>query len=104
MNFEEKSANYLIIDNFLDTFNTISREDLSGARENGEHLADISLRPDLEIRQDMMTWLLGMDKEGDDSSSIRKIARSLSDFKEHLNGVSQAGEGDRSLRVDKEYI
>ena len=103
MNFEEKSANYLIIDNFLDNFN-ISREDVSGARENGEHLAHETLRPDLETRQDMMTWLLGMEQEGDDSSSIRKIARTLSDFKERLNGVSQAGEGDRSLRVDKEYI
>ena len=94
----------MIIDNFLDTFNNISREDLSGARANGEDLANMTLRPDLETRQDMMTWLLGMEKEGDDYSAIRKIARTLSDFKENLNGVSQAGEGDRSLRVDKEYI
>ena len=54
--------------------------------------------PDLDYRQDMMTWMLGITGEGEDS--LRKIARQISKFKSELNGVSQVGEGDRSLRVD----
>ena len=104
LNFEEKSANYLIIDNFLEAFNNMSKEDLSGARDNGQHLANMALRPEVEVRQDMMTFLLGMDQEGEDSSFIRKIARNVSNFKGNLNNVSQEGVGDRSLRVDKEYF
>lgn len=104
MNFEEKSANYLVIDNFLETFNNMSKEEILGARENGEYLARNSLHPESAVRQDMMAWLLGMDKEGADLSSIRHVARNLSDFKGKLNSVSQEGEGDRSLRVDKEYF
>ena len=61
LNFEEKSANYLVIDNFLETFNNMSKEDLLGARENGQIFADMALKPEFEYRQDMMTWLLDME-------------------------------------------
>ena len=93
----------MVIDNFLETFD-LSREDLSGARDNGQHFADLAGGPELKVRQDMMTWLLGMEQEGEDSSFIRKIAGHVSSFKGNLNSISQEGEGDRSLRVDKEYL
>ena len=50
----------------------------------------------------MITWLLGMTEEGEDTPNLRKIARSVSKFKSELNDVSQVGEGDKSLRVDSE--
>ena len=50
-----------------------------------------------------MTWLLGMEKQGEELSSLRKIASNLTNFKLNLNGISQNDKGDRSLRVDKEY-
>ena len=52
----------------------------------------------------MMTWLQGMQEEGEDLRSIRKIAGDLSNFKLIFNDLSQKGKGDRSLQVDKEYI
>ena len=103
MNLEEESANYVIIDNFLEHFE-LSREDILEARNEGEYLAYHALRPELvDTRQDMITWLLGMTEEGEDMPYLRKIATSVSKFKSELNDVSQLGEGgDRSLRVDSE--
>ena len=91
----------MIIDNFLETFNNMSREDISGAQENAKHLAGMALQRGVEIRQDMLTWLVGMDCDAEHSSSMCKLVENVSAFKGTLNGVSQEGKGDRSLRVDK---
>ena len=93
----------MIIDDFLETFG-LSKDDLAGARGEGEHFAGLGLRGDLEVRQDMMTWLLDIEQEGEHCSSLRKIASAVSNSKGNLNSKSQEGKGERSLRVDKEYF
>ena len=49
-----------------------------------------------------MMWLKGMNDEGKDIPTLRKIAQTMTKFKSELNDISQVEGGDRSLRVDKE--
>ena len=65
----------MIIDNFLEHFE-LSKEDILEARNEGEKLTPYVLEPDLDTRQDMITWLLGMTEEKEDMHVpyLRKLA------------------------------
>ena len=73
LNMHEKGPDYLVIDNFLEYFG-LDKEGLLGARNEGQTLSDAVLARSQYARQDMITWLKGMDDSGEDIPELRKIA------------------------------
>ena len=54
-------------------------------------MAEETMKPELQNRQDLMLWFKGLTEGEDGIPTLRAIARSMANFRSELNDASQAG-------------
>ena len=96
------------MDNFASFFD-FDKTDLLGARSEAEKLSKDGCDTDQNARDgarcDTIVWLPSHNTAvGDTNPSLKKIQRTMEEFSMELNIVSQTGNGDRNLQVDKEEL
>ena len=80
----------MIIDNFFEHFG-LDNETINGTVEVASLLAEETMKPELQNRQDLMLWFKGLTEGEDGIPTLRAIARSMANFRSELNDASQAG-------------
>ena len=88
-----KGPDYLIIDNFEETFPDLEKKDLIDARSEAEILAgDVCGSQDDNVayaRCDNLIWLRNLDTHGDHQlPEFSKIAKAMAAFRLNLNTLS----------------
>ena len=86
-----KGPDFLIIDNFAETFE-LEKTDLMNARREAEDIKKSACKNQIAgayARCDYLVWLNNFDSQGDNLPAFRKIYQQMKALKPILNEISQ---------------
>ena len=82
-----KGPDHLIIDNFLETFKNLKKDDLISAKNEAEQISSLvcdAVASD-SVRCDNLLWLKNLESQKDEMPGLNKIAHAMKAYREMFN-------------------